>query len=178
MTKKTRLVETLNCDACGFGETINKRFKAWRKEKIACPERREPMITFFVPGIPQQQGSKSPFIRGGRAVMCDANAKKLNPWRKAVALEARKAWGNLPPLTEAVEITIHFYYPLLKKQKEIMPKITRPDIDKLERAIFDALTGIIVDDDCRFWKSTKTKTHSSNPAGALIEIGWKVWVNA
>ena len=41
------------------------------------------MIQAFVPGIPQPQGSKNAYVRGGRAVLVEAN-KNLPAWRQIV----------------------------------------------------------------------------------------------
>ena len=117
----------------------------------------------------------------------DGNRDKLKPWRAAVTAVAIDAWGGRPPLDEDVCVWMEFVFPRLLSHygtgrnehvlKASAPshKNTRPDKDKLERAINDALTdaGVWLDDSrivdggarkvygpkpgARVWIQTKTK---------------------
>lgn len=132
------------------------------------PERPVPATIYTtstrVYGTPAPQGSKRSYaIKAGgaytgRTSMVDDNAAKLTAWRQAV----RTAWedgahdGHAGP----VVITATFYLPrpagqyrtgrnahLLKATAPARPAV-KPDVDKLVRAVFDALTiaGAIEDD--------------------------------
>ena len=49
---------------------------------------------------------------------------------------------------QAIGVECRFYFQRPKStKKSIMDKVTKPDIDKLARAILDALTGIVFEDD-------------------------------
>jgi len=114
-----------------------------------------------VNGTPQQQGSKTAFVIGKRAIMKDANEKALKPWRDQVANAAGEEWGDAPLLTGPVKISVIFGFPRPKSHygtgknahtvKASAPhfKTSTPDLDKLQRAIGDALTGKVFRDDAQ-----------------------------
>ena len=101
----------------------------------------------FIEGTPIPQGSKS-VTRRGR--MYEAN-KKLRPWR-ATMETALTAWvreyGDAwEPLDGPLEASVTFWMPKPKRPKYEHPAV-KPDTDKLQRALGDALTnaGVITDD--------------------------------
>lgn len=91
-------------------------------------------LNFWVSGVPIPQGSKSLF----RGRMVDANAG-LKPWRKTVTRAAVAALAGRDGFGDAVCVLLDFYMPRGKTVKRPRPS-TRPDIDKMTRAIFDSLT--------------------------------------
>lgn len=99
----------------------------------------------WIPGQPQPQGSTKAYIRGGRAVITTTNTN-LKPWRAVAAERIRNAHTG-PALDCPVAITACFYLTRPKTPKFDRPA-TKPDLDKLVRAVGDALTdsGAIVDD--------------------------------
>jgi crossover junction endodeoxyribonuclease RusA len=132
-------------------------------DALFAPPQPADAVTFQVLGEPQPQGSKTAFVRthpngdpvrmaGGR-IMCgvrDANAARLKPWRKAVAHAARTVMGPRAPLLGplVVEATFTMAKPAsAPKRRRVWPD-TRPDVDKLLRALLDGLTdgGVYADD--------------------------------
>lgn len=107
------------------------------------------MLTFRVDGDPRPQGSKAAKLIKGRIVMYEST-KGLKEWRELVTACAREAagadWVTIPKDTPVV-LDVMFYF---RKGKSIMRNwmTVPPDVDKLARAIGDALTdaGIWVDD--------------------------------
>lgn len=116
-------------------------------------------LAFTVPGIPVPQGSKR-HVGNGR--MIEANAG-LRPWRAEViaaaiaAADANKDWVSTGSRRATYALKVGFYFPRpkahLRTTGEVKPGApvdhgTRPDLDKLIRALFDALTqsGVIGDD--------------------------------
>lgn len=112
-----------------------------------------------IPGDPATQGSKRQ-VRGGQMVESDP---KLKPWRltaihqlSEAATEAGFPAGFDGPV--AVEATYYFTRPSSHygtgrnsgQLKESAPewKSTKPDVDKMDRALLDALTqsGVLRDD--------------------------------
>ncbi len=91
------------------------------------------------------------FVAGRRAMITSDNTK-LQPWRNRVSQVADEAMGRTATiLTGPVEIWAEFRMPRpasSPKRTETLPDKT-PDLDKLTRGLFDALTGIIWDDDKR-----------------------------
>jgi crossover junction endodeoxyribonuclease RusA len=136
----------------------------------------------WVPGVPVPQGSKTAFVRGPRAVLVDANAGKLKPWRSHVSSFALDAWGGQAPLDEDVIGWIEFIFPrpaahfgsgknaAVLKPSAPFYKNTKPDRDKLERAIYDALTDAgVLRDDCRVVEGGSRKVYGPKP-GARVHI--------
>jgi crossover junction endodeoxyribonuclease RusA len=107
------------------------------------------VIEFWVPGRPQQQGSKTKGRWGNIREDNDA----LGPWRERVALAAYEALGGAAPLTVgpvAVGLEFVLYRPKGLPKSRPTPAATKaPDIDKLTRAILDALTHVIFTDDAQ-----------------------------
>lgn len=112
-------------------------------------------IQFFVPGIPRPQGSKR---HVGKGVMVESS-KELAPWRQAIAYAALKETGELR-FSGACYLQACFWMPRpqahfgtgknagrLKKSAPIYCS-TRPDLDKLLRALCDALaqSGVLGSD--------------------------------
>lgn len=106
------------------------------------------MLDFFVEGAPVPQGSKNAYVRGGRAVLVDANPR-LKAWRVAVraAAEAAVEEAGWETLDEPCCVRLGFTMPSPKRPRWGVPAV-KPDLDKLTRAVFDALTdaGVWRDD--------------------------------
>ena len=98
-------------------------------------------VRIRVNGTPVQQGSKNATVRGGKAVMYEAAAKKLTPWRTAVAKAARLQNPGHQPFVGPVIVEAVFSMPRPKSgegARRPYPSVA-PDLDKLTRAIGDAL---------------------------------------
>lgn len=97
----------------------------------------------FVPGDAAPQGSKS-HVGGGRMI---ESCKAVGPWRERVALAAHGHGFEL--LSGPVMVTLEFIRPrpVSTPKSRTPPAIKKPDLDKLARAILDALTGIAFSDD-------------------------------
>lgn len=141
------------------------------------------MTTFFVPGIAAPQGSKRAIANpaSGRVSLIESS-KRVKPWRTDVREAAINA--GCEPLDGPVVVTIDCYFPRPKshfgtgrnagiiKATAPMSHIQRPDMDKLQRAILDALTGIAWHDDSQVVRIVAAK-HWSEPhlnPGAHITI--------
>jgi crossover junction endodeoxyribonuclease RusA len=109
------------------------------------------MLNFTVFGTPQPQGSTRAFIPKGwnRPVLTSDNSK-LKPWRQQVSGTAKSEMESrgLNLCIGAVRLKAEFFFERPKSlKKAIMQKVTRPDVDKLLRALGDSLTGIVFKDD-------------------------------
>lgn len=102
-------------------------------------------------GEPAPQGSKR-HVGNGRMVEA---SKKVAPWRKAVQLAVSSSFPEWVAFEEPLEIWATFYLPRPPSVKRAVPSVP-PDLDKLERGLFDALTiaGVWRDD------SLVVKAHS------------------
>lgn len=141
-------------------------------------------VSFEVLGLPVAQGSKSAFVRGGKAVMVETG-KGHAAWRTDVANEARDAMrraGLREPLDGPLALYVTFRFPCPtsrpKAHREAAarlhgtPKTTTPDLDKLVRSIGDALTASgLIRDDARIWDLHARKVETTGWTGAEILIG-------
>ena len=104
------------------------------------------MIDIFIPGRPAPQGSKRPI---GHGVMIESS-KALKPWREDIRCALLSGGLPMQRFPGAVACTLEFVLPRPKSTpKKATPLASkRPDLDKLTRAAFDAITsaGVIVDD--------------------------------
>lgn len=110
------------------------------------------MVHFTVPGAAAPQGSKRPFIvrnRAGeaRGVNMVESSKAVKGWREDVKVFAHNAMHGRPAIKGAVAVAIIFDIPRPKSSPKRQYAVTRPDIDKLARAILDALTATVFVDD-------------------------------
>lgn len=100
-------------------------------------------FSFFVPGEPITEGSTRAFASGQRVVVTHDRGPKLALWRLAVqdaALKAAREAGWEPHYDGPVRVTATFYLPRPKSApaSRYWPHV-KPDLDKLVRAIGDAL---------------------------------------
>lgn len=142
--------------------------------------RRTPLLRMDVPGLPAPQGSKSAVQRGGHAWVIEGGSggarQRLEHWRHAVAAEAR-TWSRdsgEPPTRQPVTVELTFRMARLAQ----MPRryrfhTSRPDVDKLCRAVLDALTGIVYANDSQVVELTARKAFAGlhEAPGCLIEVG-------
>lgn len=106
------------------------------------------LLAFHTTGTPIPQGSMK-HIGGGRIITANKHLKK---WREQVSSTARAhILGEWEPLDEPLSISLDFYLPHPAKPRFPYFPAARPDLDKLCRAIFDALKdAAIIRDDSRF----------------------------
>ena len=106
-------------------------------------------LSLTVYGTPIPQGSTKAFMRkGARFPVVTADNKKTKPWRQEIASTAEAQLAGQPPTPDAVEVAATFSFAKPKSApKRVTQKTTKPDADKLLRALLDALTGIAFHDD-------------------------------
>ena len=115
-------------------------------------------LQFVVRGVPVPQGSTRAFVVGKRAIVTN-QTPKLTAWRQAIASEARLVAP--PALFEgALSVDVRFAFVAAKSNKAKKGyKSTRPDIDKLLRAVLDGCTGVVWKDDAQVAHVCATKTY-------------------
>jgi crossover junction endodeoxyribonuclease RusA len=125
-------------------------------------------VYFEVPGAAAPQGSKD-HVGGGRMV---ESSKALKPWRERVAIFAHNAMGGRPPFVGAVAIAIIVRIPNPKSDPRRAYPTKKPDLDKLERAIFDGITGVVIKDDSLIVSnhSRKISVPTDEPACVSISV--------
>lgn len=138
-------------------------------------------LSFDALGVPAPQGSK----RVVRGHLIDANAPRLRPWRALMteaAITAMAASGHPTPTLVPVAVSARFYFPHPKghygtgRNAEILraraPQYVavRPDLDKLVRALLDALTGVVWRDDAQVVSLRAGKEYADYPAGVAVVV--------
>lgn len=101
------------------------------------------------------------FRRGSKVVMQHDNAM-TEPWAMRVGWSARQAMRAQAPIAGPVSVRLHFYLPRPKRMKRELPHV-KPDVDKLIRAVLDALTGIVWVDDGQVVQVTGQKVYADPP---------------
>ena len=138
-------------------------------------------VSLRIYGVPMPQGSKTAFVRDGRAVLTDGRRGPARAahaaWRQAVASSARdhlEAQPWTPPFDEACVVHVTFYLPRpasIPKKRRYPDR--RPDLDKCVRSLLDGLAdGGLLRDDARVVEinSRKRYADSDEATGAHVCI--------
>lgn len=143
-------------------------------------------LHFFVPGVARPQGSKRLGFHKTktgetRSFVLDNNDKALESWRGAVAQAARAARAAQPLIEGAVFLELEFTFLRPKghfgtggnattlKRSAPAYHVQRPDIDKLKRAVMDALSGVVWRDDSQVCQGSQRKVWG-DCAGVRVEV--------
>lgn len=124
-------------------------------------------VRFYVPGEPAPQGSKK---HVGNGVMIESN-KRTRPWRALVADCASTHKAEHPdlglPMCGPITASIKFTFARPASVKRVH-HITKPDVDKLARAILDSLKGVLIVDDSMINALAVTKEYGE--PGVQIQL--------
>jgi|WetSurMetagenome_2_1015567.scaffolds.fasta_scaffold171123_3 Holliday junction resolvase RusA-like endonuclease len=89
-----------------------------------------------------------------------------------------KAMFAEEPLTCPCEIDVTFFFPVPKSANGVQRRemlngvlhhIKRPDVDNCAKFVLDAMTGVVLSDDCIVWSMTCRKLYSEKPR-TVIQI--------
>lgn len=107
------------------------------------------------------------------------SAARLNAWREAVGWEAKAQYHDLPT-ENPVQVSLKFWlqrpkshfdaHGLLRPTAPRIPE-SRPDIDKLVRAVLDALTGVVFADDSQVVRLIAEKWYAMPEHHSGVEVG-------
>jgi len=123
------------------------------------------MDTFVVLGQPVPQGSMK-HVGGGRIV---SKSPELKEWRDKIAQVVREQAGE-PAHPDPVSVTVIFSFNKPKTVTRDLPTVP-PDLDKLQRAIGDALSIDVkyLRDDAQIIEWHAQKVYGT-PAGVVIQV--------
>lgn len=126
-------------------------------------------LDLFVPGRPAPQGSKR---HVGRGILVESS-KALAPWRTSVAWHAAQVY-RAAPLDGPLAVRVEFLMPRPAgtPKRSTPAAVKRPDLDKLTRAIFDALSLVVWRDDSQIVDvhATKRIAELDEQPGAHIRV--------
>lgn len=116
------------------------------------PEQRN--STFRVYGTPVPQGGMRFVPTPGGSRQITVGGKGLDDWRQAISAEAAVSQVQGAKHRGPVALYVDYRFPMPASRKAaerrhgVIPRTSRPDLDKLIRAVCDALTvgGLWVDD--------------------------------
>ena len=117
-------------------------------------------ISFFVPGKSMPAGSKNAFRFGNKISVTDSSGQKGKSWRETIQGIAAQAYDG-PLLTGALRVTFMFivnrpqsHFKRSKGKTSTIVRdgaadwpVVKPDVLKLARAVEDALTDVLWNDD-------------------------------
>ena len=134
-----------------------------------------PTVSLFVPGVPAPQGSKR-HVGNGRMVESSA---ALKPWRATITAACHEAEVAGLRLDCPLRVTLAFRLPRPAGhygKRGLLPSApayptSKPDVDKLARAVLDALAtdANVIADDARVMRLVAIKTYHEQP-GVNIHI--------
>jgi Holliday junction resolvase RusA-like endonuclease len=118
-------------------------------------------VTFDVMGIAQPQGSARMVpVKGREWPTITSDNRKLAAWRNDVAIEAHLVARDVL-FVGPVSLTVGFFLPRPKRlARSVVAHVTKPDLDKLVRAIGDALEGILYTHDAQVVEIHATKGYA------------------
>lgn len=150
-----------------------------------------PATVFFrVRGLPVAQGSARAFVAGGKArIATDSNRSNspIGAWRGAIAKAASDAMEDAPAWACPVAVHATFFFPrpkshylpvtrtrLTRQLRLDAPNVqtSKPDIDKLLRALLDGITNVVVRDDSQVAtvRASKQFEDDQAPTGVTVRV--------
>lgn len=125
-------------------------------------------------GVPKSQGSTRAFVAKGRAYVASNHKQDFVVWRNSIVERTERMWDGEP--CEMAEVILDFRLPIPKSRPKYLAGFTphgkKPDVDKLTRAVLDALVAAgVIRDDSGVWALTATKRYADRP-------GVDIYVNA
>lgn len=113
-------------------------------------------IEFVVPGEPIAQPRAKATAFAGKSRMYTPSKNGIREYKAAIRILAAQQYCGAP-LNEPVIVRCEFVFSrpkrLVWKRREMprQPHITKPDKDNCEKAVLDALKGVVLRDDSIVW---------------------------
>ncbi|MGC5028173.1 RusA family crossover junction endodeoxyribonuclease [Tsukamurella sp. DT100] len=140
-----------------------------------------PDLRFFAAGVPAPKGSKR-HVGNGRMI---ESSTKLPEWAASVIASAKEAMPHagfdfepFETIPAGIPVTVMTTYVMPRvsdtpRQATDLPHVRKPDVDKLDRAVRDALTsaGVYADDNqvSACW-SRKRYANPNEATGAWVSV--------
>jgi Holliday junction resolvase RusA-like endonuclease len=138
------------------------------------------MLTFRVYGVALPKGNMRAFLKRGMKfpVVTESN-RNVRSWQQLIAEGASHALLNADPdaralLAFGVRVSVGFFLPLPKKYhrkgRVFVAHCTSPDLDKLARAVLDALSSVAYHDDAQVTELVAGKYYTGPTSAAYVEV--------
>jgi crossover junction endodeoxyribonuclease RusA len=146
------------------------------------------MTAIFVPGRPAPQGSKMarPIYKGrgaakqftGKVAQVESSKPGLETWRADVRAAFLYCGNPIVRFADGQPVSVRLTFVMprpsgMPKRKPTPPHTKRPDVDKLLRAVLDALTSAgVLHDDCQVVEQHAVKRYAEldETPGCLIHV--------
>lgn len=151
--------------------TVHKA-QAERKQtfsSVSTPERPAYPITFTVDGPAATKGSTVSFLGDEGKVITKTDSSRLRAWAEAVAEAARVVGATVLARPTAIRVVALFVFAPPADDPLRTRHTMKPDIDKISRALLDALTGLCYEDDSQVVHLSAQKMYGA-VARTLITI--------
>lgn len=131
------------------------------------------IISFFVYGKPEPQGSTRAFVVKGRPIITSTN-NNLKDWRQTIVDRAQGVVEA--PIGGAIELEVDFYLPRPASLPNYWKHPTKkPDLDKLVRSVCDALTHTVLRDDSQIVSIKATKQYADGGSIGVQVCVEQIW---
>jgi crossover junction endodeoxyribonuclease RusA len=136
-------------------------------------------LAFTVYGLARTKGNhRAIHVKGMQFPIVTESNRNVASWQQLVAEGASRAIGAAPAearglLTGGVRVTMAFYFSRPRKYRKrgvFVHHTVKPDLDRLERAILDALTAIAYHDDKQVTEIVTGKYYAGVDEPARVEI--------
>lgn len=141
-------------------------------------------LSFTVPGQPQ--GKQRPRIGKAGAFSRMFTPAKTQSYEAMVATFAHQAMAGAPLLEGPLEVGMDIVLEIpaswsgVKQRRAVLGELlptTKPDIDNVEKAVFDALNGVVWRDDVQVVRVVKAKRYGRSPGVSVaVKAASAVWV--
>jgi len=137
------------------------------------------MLAFRVYGVALPKGNMKPFIpKGMKFPIVTESNRNVKSWQQLVAEGASHALQQLPEparelLRYGVRVSVAFYLPRPKKFHKrgvFVPHVTTPDLDKLSRAVLDAMSQVMYHDDRQVTELVAGKYYTEVDGAACVDV--------
>jgi len=121
-------------------------------------------LEFTVYGVAQPKGSTRAFMpKGARFPIVTSDNPKNKGWQQLVAEAASQALNGEDTLLEGpVRLEVRFALPRPKSlPKRVTAHLKKPDLDKLIRAVKDALSKVVWQDDSQVVELEASKVYAA-----------------
>lgn len=114
-------------------------------------------LEFTIPGEPVSW-KRGNFVNG--RVVTPRLQKAI---KRLIGSKARLSMGPRPIVQGPVEVDLRFYFKAPAKPPTSRHVTKRPDLDNLEKLVFDALNDVVWRDDAQVWHVVKAKQYAVEP---------------
>ena len=128
---------------------------------------------------PSQAQRKSHLVGKGKNKVAFFNPSGFD--KKSLAAEVRNQLGDFEPFLGRVFVMVHFYYKLPTRNPTSIKKLDyyakKPDIDNLQKFLFDSLGGLFYKDDCQLVHVNASKMYDDRDHVEIIIASEKTSVD-